>query len=294
MAHRAGFVNIIGSPNVGKSTLMNRLVGEKISIITSKAQTTRHRIMGIVNDPEYQIVYSDTPGVLNANYKLHERMMGFVNSAFADADVILCVTDLEEDTLNHVETHERLKTMDTPVLLLLNKIDLGDQQKLEERMEYWEMELPKAEIHPVSALHKFNLENILNRIKQLLPESPPYFPKDELTDKPMRFFVSEIVREKIFKYYKKEIPYSCEVVVEEYKDEPDIVRMRAEILVARDSQKGIIIGHQGTALKRVGTEARRDLESFIGKKVFLELYVKVDKDWRNKDNKLKQFGYSPK
>ena len=295
MAHRAGFVNIIGSPNVGKSTLMNNLVGERLSIITNKAQTTRHRIMGIVNEEDWQIVYSDTPGVLtDPNYKLHETMMRFVDGAFKDADVLLCVTDMKENTVNDPRTMERLQNTDIPVLLLVNKIDLGDQEKLEERVQFWKEKLPKAEIYPISALHKFNIDQIFARIVKLLPESPPFFPKDELTDKPMRFFVSEIVREKILLNYKKEIPYSCEVLVESYVDEPDIVRIRAEIIVARDSQKGIIIGHKGLALKRVGTAARKDLETFVDKKVFLELYVKVMKDWRDKEQRLRQFGYIQK
>lgn len=291
MSHRAGFVNIIGSPNVGKSTLMNNLVGERLSIITSKAQTTRHRIMGIVNSDDFQIIYSDTPGVLNPNYKLQESMMGFVNSAFSDADVILFVTDIFEDEMNHKETLEKITEAKVPVLLLVNKIDLGDQDRAAKRLEYWKNKVPNAEVLPIAALHHFNVEPVINRIVELLPESPPFFPKDELTDKPMRFFVSEIVREKIFVHYKKEVPYSCEVVVESYKDEGKLVRINATIMVVRDSQKGILIGHQGKGLKRVGTEARRDLESFIGKKVHLELFVKVDKDWRDQDKKLKGYGY---
>lgn len=291
MAHRAGFVNIIGSPNVGKSTLMNTLVGERMSIITSKAQTTRHRIMGIVNGDDFQVVYSDTPGVLNPNYAMQESMMKYVDSAFKDADVLLMVTDIFEDEMNHKETLEKIKAATVPVLLLVNKIDLGDQAKLVERLEYWRKMVPNAEVFPMSALHKFNVEDIFKHIVALLPESPPYFPKDELTDKPMRFFVSEIVREQIFEQYKKEIPYSCEVVVEEYKDEEKICRIRANIIVVRDSQKGILIGHKGNKLKWVGIEARKSLEEFIGKQVFLELYVKVDKDWRDKESQLKRYGY---
>ena len=292
MEHKAGFVNIIGSPNVGKSTLMNGLVGEKLSIITSKAQTTRHRIMGIVNGEDFQIVYSDTPGVLVPNYKLHESMMKFVDSAFKDADVLLVVTDVFEDTLNHPEVMEKLQRVEIPMLLCINKIDLRDQEKMEERMAHWGKLLPKAEIMPISALHKFNLEPVLKRIKDLLPASPPFFPKDELTDRPLRFFMSEIIREKIFETYKKEIPYSCEVMIESYKVEPKITRIRGVIVVARETQKGIIIGHQGKMLKLVGTKARKDMEEFLDQKVFLELYVKVDKNWRDKDRKLKEFGYN--
>jgi GTPase len=289
--HKAGFVNIIGSPNVGKSTLMNGLVGERISIITSKHQTTRHRIMGIVNGDDFQVVYSDTPGVLNPHYKLQEDMMNFVTSALSDADVILFVTDIFESEMNHPETFEKLQKMDTPILLLINKIDLSDQARMEERVNYWAEKLPKAQILPISALHKVNLEFVFNKIIELLPENPPYFDKDALTDKPLRFFISEIVREKILENYSKEIPYSCEVVVESYKDEPDIAKIEAIIYVARESQKGIIIGHQGSKIKKTGTEAREIIEEFIGKKVFLKLDVKVDKDWRDSDSKLKRYGY---
>jgi GTPase len=289
--HKAGFVNIIGSPNVGKSTLMNGLVGERISIITSKHQTTRHRIMGIVNGDDFQVVYSDTPGVLNPHYKLQEDMMNFVTSALSDADVILFVTDIFESEMNHPETFEKLQKMDTPILLLINKIDLADQARMEERVNYWAEKLPKAQILPISALHKVNLEFVFNKIIELLPENPPYFDKDALTDKPLRFFISEIVREKILENYSKEIPYSCEVVVESYKDEPNIAKIEAIIYVARDSQKGIIIGHQGSKIKKTGTEAREIIEEFIGKKVFLKLDVKVDKDWRDSDSKLKRYGY---
>lgn len=289
--HKAGFVNIVGSPNVGKSTLMNKLVGEKLSIINSKAQTTRHRIMGMVNEPEYQIVYSDTPGVLDPAYKLQEGMMKFVKTALQDADVLLLVTDIYEDCIAHAATLEKIANMDVPVIVLINKIDLGDQDKAVERMKYWKEQIPRAQIAAISALHNFNIDCILEMIVSDLPEGPPFFPKDELTDKPMRFFVSEIIREKILTHFKQEIPYSCEVVVEDYKDEPEICKIRAEIRVARDSQKQIVIGAQGRMIKRVGTDARKDMESFLGKKVYLDLYVRVDKDWRNDEKKLKRFGY---
>ncbi len=291
MAHKAGFVNIIGSPNVGKSTLMNQLVGERLSIITSKAQTTRHRILGMVNGDDFQIVYSDTPGVLNPNYKLQESMMKFVRTALQDADIILFVTDIFEDEMNHVETLEKIQKTNIPVLLLVNKIDLGDQQKVEERLTYWQEKVPNAKVVALSALHRFNVEPIFHKILELLPEGPPFFPKDELTDKPMRFFISEIIREKILLGYNKEVPYSCEVMVEEYKDNPEQVDIKAVIVVVRDSQKGILIGHQGKRLKWVGTEARKDIQEFVGKKVYLELFVKVDKDWRNKETKLRKYGY---
>jgi GTP-binding protein Era len=290
--HKAGFVNIIGSPNVGKSTLMNGLVGERISIITSKHQTTRHRIMGIVNGDDFQIVYSDTPGVLKPHYKLQESMMNFVSLALTDADVILFVTDIFENEMNHPETFERLQKTSTPILLLINKIDLKDQVRMEERVKYWGEKLPKAQILPISALHKLNLDFVFKKIIELLPENPPYFDKEALTDKPLRFFVSEIIREKILQNYEKEIPYSCEVVVESYKEEPNITKIEAVIYVSRDSQKGIMIGHQGSKLKKVGTEARLEIEEFIGKKVFLKLDVKVDKDWRETEAKLKRFGYN--
>ena len=289
--HKSGFVNIIGNPNTGKSTLMNALVGEKISIITSKSQTTRHRIMGIVSGEDFQIVYSDTPGVLNPNYKLQESMMNFANSALTDADVILYVTDIYETYDKNKHFLEKVQKTDIPVMLVLNKIDLSDQEKLEKLTEKWKEILPQAEIFPASALEKFNVDNIFKRIIELLPESPEFFPKDQLTDKSERFFVSEIIREKILLHYKKEIPYSVEVEVEEFKEEEKIIRIRSLIYVARDSQKGIIIGHKGSALKRVGTEARKDIESFFGKKVYLELYVKVAKDWRDKQSSLNKFGY---
>ncbi|PCJ80246.1 MAG: GTPase Era [Bacteroidetes bacterium] len=289
--HKAGFVNIVGSPNVGKSTLMNRLVGENISIINSKAQTTRHRIMGIVNETDFQIVYSDTPGVLDPAYKLQEGMMKFVKTALQDADVLILVTDIYEEGIAHEATFDKIAKMDVPVFILINKVDLADQAKAMEKAEFWQKKIPRAHVAPISALHNFNLENLLDRIVEELPVAPPFFPKDELTDKPMRFFVSEIVREKILTHYKQEIPYSCEVVVEEYIDEPTICRVRAEIRVARESQKYIVVGAGGRMIKRVGTDSRKELESFLDKKVFLDLYVRVDKDWRNDERKLKRFGY---
>jgi GTP-binding protein Era len=291
MAHKAGFVNIIGSPNVGKSTLMNVLVGERLSIITSKAQTTRHRIMGIVNGEDFQIVYSDTPGVLKPNYKLQESMMEFVHTALTDADVILFVTDIYEDIKIEEKILNKIKNAGAKVLLLINKIDLATQEKLEEKVAYWKNEVPNSEVIPVSALEKFNVNYIFDRILACLPEGPGFYDKDQLTDKPEKFFVSEIIREKILTNYKKEIPYSVEVIVESFKDEEKIIKIRAEIIVVRDSQKGIIIGHQGKALKKVGTEARKDIEGFFGKQVFLELFVKVNKDWRDSDTQLKRFGY---
>ncbi|HRG52061.1 MAG TPA: GTPase Era [Bacteroidia bacterium] len=292
MAHKAGFVNIIGSPNVGKSTLMNVLVGERLSIITSKAQTTRHRIMGIVNGEDFQIVYSDTPGVLKPNYKLQESMMEFVHTAITDADLLLFVTDIYEDIKLEEHILNKIKHAKVPVLLLINKIDLATQEKLEEKVAYWKQEVPAAEVIPVSALEKFNITYIFDRIIALLPEGPGYYGKDQLTDKPEKFFVSEIIREKILTNYKKEIPYSVEVVVESFKEEEFIIKIRAEIMVVRESQKGIIIGHQGKALKKVGTEARKDMEEFLQKQVFLELFVKVNKDWRDSDQQLKRFGYN--
>lgn len=290
--HKSGFVNIIGNPNVGKSTLMNALVGERLSIITSKAQTTRHRILGIVNDENHQIVFSDTPGVLEPAYKMHESMMTFVKSALSDADVILFMVEVKENRFRDANILNSLKKTDTPILLLINKIDEVDQLFLEEKVAFWKKEIPKAEIYPLSALHNFNIENIFERIKELLPEGEPYYDKDALTDKPEKFFVAEIIREKILMNYQKEIPYSCEVEVEEYKEFEKIVKIRANIIVARESQKGIIIGHQGKELKKIGTEARKDIETFVQNKVFLELYVKVSKDWRDNDNQLKRFGYN--
>lgn len=291
MAHKSGFVNIVGSPNVGKSTLMNQLVGEKLSIVTSKAQTTRHRILGIVNDEDYQIVFSDTPGVVNAAYKLHEAMMDYVNMSIKDADVLLFITDTKENEMNHKETLERIQRLEVPVLCLINKIDLSDQEGVMERINYWQERLPKAIIYPVSALHGFNIDQVWERILELVPESPAYFDKESISDRPMRFFVSEIIREKIFLHCQKEVPYSCQVEIEEYKEEESITRIRALIVVERDSQKGIIIGKGGEMLKRIGREARIEIEKFIDGKVFLESYVKVDKDWRASEQKLKKYGY---
>lgn len=294
--HRSGFVNIIGSPNVGKSTLMNRLVGERLSIINAKAQTTRHRIMGIVSGEEWQIIYSDTPGVLDPAYKLQEGMMKFVRTALRDADVLLIVTTPEEDALAHPETLEKVQAMEIPVLLLINKVDLSDQPAVAARIAHWQTLIPRAEIHPISALHGFNVEHLLDRIIALLPESPAFFPKDEMTDKPMRFFVSEIVREKILTHCKQEVPYSSEVTVESFKEDRTkdgrpLRRIHATILVARESQKAILIGTGGKMIKRLATDARKDLENFLKEKVFLELRIKVDKDWRNDERKLKQYGY---
>jgi len=289
--HKAGFVNIVGNPNVGKSTLMNTLVGERISIITSKAQTTRHRIMGIVNGEDFQIVYSDTPGVLAPNYKLQESMLNFSNSALLDADILLYVTDTVEKMDKNESFLQKVQQVTIPVLVIINKIDLSDQAKLEQQVIDLGKLLPNAEIIPISALRKFNVDYVLRRISEMLPESPPYFEKDALTDKPARFFVTEIIREKILLYYQKEIPYSTEVVVENFEDTPNLVRISAVIYCERDTQKGILIGHGGQALKKTGTEARKDIENFLGKKVFLEMFVKVEKDWRNRDNKLKAFGY---
>lgn len=289
--HRSGFVNIVGNPNVGKSTLMNRLVGEKLSIITPKSQTTRHRIIGIVNTPEYQIVYSDTPGVLRPNYKLQEQMLNFSLSALDDADVLLYVTDVVEKTDKNDEFLSKVQRLNLPVLLLINKIDQTTQTELEKMVDTWHEMLPDAEIYPISALNNFSIDRVQKRILELLPESPPYFEKDALTDKPARFFVNEIIREKALLLYQKEVPYSIEAMVEEFKEETDIIRIRAIILVERDTQKGIVIGHKGESLKRLGTLARKDIELFFEKKVFLQLYVKVEKDWRNRDNLLKNFGY---
>ena len=289
--HRSGFVNIVGNPNVGKSTLMNLLVGERVSIITSKAQTTRHRIMGIVNTPELQIVYSDTPGVLRPNYKLQESMLEFSESALGDADVLLYVTDTVETADKNEFFLERVRGVKCPVLLLINKVDLTTQPELEALVERWHQELPEAEIIPLSALNNFNVQPLKKRIESLIPPSPPYFEKDALTDKPARFFVTEIIREKILLYYQKEIPYSVEVVVEAFREEEARIHIQALIIVERDSQKGIIIGHKGVALKKVGSMARRDMERFFEKKIFLELFVKVEKDWRNRDNLLHAYGY---
>lgn len=291
MAHKSGFVNIVGSPNVGKSTLMNRLVGEKLSIVTSKAQTTRHRILGIVNDEEYQIVFSDTPGVVNSAYKLHDNMMEYVNSSIQDADVLLFVTEPKETEMNHKETLERIAKLNTPVICLINKMDLSNQDQVAERLAYWKERLPNAVIFPISALHGFGIEGVWDEIKRHIPESPPYFEKDAMTDRPMRFFISEIIREKVFLNCKKEVPYATQVEVEEYKEDEDIVHIRALIIVERNSQKGIIIGKEGSMLKRIGWDARKEMEKFIGKKVFLKTFVKVDKDWRGSEQKLKKYGY---
>ncbi len=291
--HKAGFVNIVGNPNVGKSTLMNLLVGERISIATFKAQTTRHRIMGIVNTDDMQIVFSDTPGVLKPNYKLQESMLAFSESALADADILLYVTDVVETPEKNMEFLEKVQKMTIPVLLLINKIDQTDQNGLGALVDKWHSLLPNAEILPISALNKFGADILLNRIKELLPDSPPYFDKEQLTDKPARFFVSEIIREKILLFYDKEIPYSVEVIVESFKEEQNIIRISAVIYVERNSQKGIIIGHQGVALKKVSMEARKALEKFFGKKIFLETFVKVDKDWRSNQRELNNFGYNP-
>ena len=302
--HKAGFVNIVGNPNVGKSTLMNQLVGERISIATFKAQTTRHRIMGIVNTPEMQIVFSDTPGVLKPNYKLQESMLAFSESALQDADVLLYVTDVVENPEKNMDFLEKVQQMTIPVLLLINKIDSltpdpspskegSSQSKLTAIVEKWHTLLPNAEILPISAKNKFGVDLLLKRIQELLPESPAFFDKDQLTDKPARFFVSEIIREKILLYYDKEIPYSVEVRVEQFKEEEKIIRISAVIYVERDSQKGIIIGHQGVALKKVSTESRKALEKFFGKPIYLEIFVKVDKDWRSSQRELDAFGYNP-
>lgn len=291
--HKAGFVNIVGNPNVGKSTLMNQLVGERISIATFKAQTTRHRIMGIVNTDDMQIVFSDTPGVLKPNYKMQEMMLAFSESALADADVLLYVTDVIENPEKNIEFLEKVKKMKIPVLLLINKIDLSDPKKLGDIVEKWHSLLPNAEILPISAKNKFGVDMLLKRIKELLPESPAFFDKDQLTDKPARFFVSEIIREKILLYYDKEIPYAVEVRVERFKEDDTRIHINAVIYVERDSQKGIIIGHQGVALKKVNTESRKALEKFFGKKIFLETFVKVDKDWRSSQRELDAFGYNP-
>ena len=289
--HKAGFVNIIGCPNVGKSTLMNALVGERLSIITSKAQTTRHRMMGIVNNPDCQIIFSDTPGILKPNYKLHEKMMRFVADAMEDADIFLLITDVYEDIQLEQSYIDKLNKTTQPILLLVNKMDAVDISKVEAKVEQWHQRIPKAEILPISALHKTNLGLLMQRVLALLPEHPPYFDKEEITDKPERFFVSEIIREKILLHYHKEIPYSTEVVVESFKEDEKIIRIEAVIYVERESQKGIIIGHKGEALKKVGIESRKDCETFFGKQIHLETFVKVDKDWRTNDKRLKNFGY---
>lgn len=289
--HKAGFVNIIGCPNVGKSTLMNALVGERLSIITSKAQTTRHRIMGIVSGDNYQVVFSDTPGILKPNYKLQEKMMQFVITALSDADLFLLITDIYEDIELDESYLEKLKKTDTPIIVLINKIDAAKPEQLEEKAKKWRALLPKAELQFISALQKINLDKIMKRIIDLMPEAPAFYDKDTLTDKNERFFVSEIIREKILLNYKKEIPYSVEVNVNSFKDEEKIIKIQADILVERDSQKGIIIGDKGSAIKKVGEQARKECEAFFGKKIYLELFVKVDKDWRNNEARLKNFGY---
>ena len=292
--HKAGFVNIVGNPNVGKSTLMNLLVGERISIATFKAQTTRHRIMGILNTDEAQVVFSDTPGVLKPNYKLQEAMLRFSRSALRDADVLLYVTDVGESPEKNSDVIAEVRKIDVPIIVLINKIDLTTQAELVKKVELWHELIPEAEILPISATAKFNVDVVMRRVMELLPESPPYFEKDALTDKPARFFVTEIIREKILLHYDKEIPYVCEAVVEYFKENEGSIYIKSLIYVERDSQKGIIIGHEGSALKRVATDARRELEKFFGKKIFLEIYVRVDKDWRNSDRQLRRFGYDQK
>ncbi len=291
MAHKSGFVNILGNPNVGKSTIMNALVGENLSIITSKSQTTRHRILGILNGDDFQVVFSDTPGIIKPAYKLQEAMMQSVYSAISDADLIIYVTDVKEKIDKNRDTLNKVINSEIPVILVINKIDLGSQELLDQLVERWEIIMPGAVIVPLSAKEKFNTETLLNIILEKLPEGPEYFPKDQLTDRYERFFVTEIIREKILKYYKKEIPYSVEIEIESYKEQDKIVNIRSIIHVAKESQKGIIIGHRGQMLKKTGTEARKDIEDFIGKQVYLELYVKVTKDWRNKPGVLKKFGY---
>ena len=292
MIHKAGFVNIIGNPNVGKSTLMNAFVGEKLSIITSKAQTTRHRILGIVNEDDFQIVFSDTPGIIKPAYELQSSMMDFVKSAIDDADVLVYMVEVGEKELKNEAFFNKIINSEIPVILLLNKIDKSSQDEVEEKVEYWKSKVPNADVFVISALEGFNVSAAFEKIKELLPESPPYYPKDQLTDKPERFFVNEKIREKILIHYKKEIPYSVEVETEEFTEEENIVRIRSVIMVERETQKGIIIGHKGSAIKRVGAEARKDLEKFFDKKVFIELYVKVNKNWRSDKNQLKRFGYN--
>jgi len=291
MTHKAGFVNIIGNPNVGKSTLMNALVGEKLSIITAKAQTTRHRILGIVNDEDYQIIFSDTPGIIKPAYELQASMMDFVKSAFEDADVLIYMVEVGEKELKNEAFFNKIINSKIPVILLLNKIDKSTPEAVQEKIDYWRTKVPNSFVYVISALENFNVESVFYKIIELLPESPPFYPKDQLTDKPERFFVNEKIREKILQHYKKEIPYSVEVETEDFIEDDKIIRIRAVIMVERDTQKGIIIGHKGSAIKRIGTEARKDLEQFFTKKVFLELYVKVNKNWRSNDRQLKRFGY---
>jgi GTP-binding protein Era len=291
MKHKAGYVNIIGNPNVGKSTLMNAFVGERLSIITSKAQTTRHRILGIVNGDDFQILFSDTPGIIKPAYQLQESMMDFVKSAFEDADILIYMVEPGETELKDEAFFNKIKSTKVPVLLLINKIDKSSQEVVDDKMSYWQEKVPNALVYPISALENFNVQTIFDKIIELLPESPAFYPKDQLTDKPERFFVNEAIREKILMHYKKEIPYAVEIDTEEFFEEEKIIKIRSVIMVERDSQKGIIIGHKGSGLKRVGTEARKDLEKFFDKKIFLELYVKVNKDWRNNKNQLRRFGY---
>jgi len=292
--HKAGFVNIIGNPNVGKSTLMNALTGEKLSIITSKAQTTRHRILGIVNGDDFQVIFSDTPGIIKPAYELQESMMDFVKSAFEDADVLIYMVEIGEKELKDEAFFDKINNSKIPVLLLLNKIDTSNQEKLEEQVQYWTNKVPNAELLPISALQKFNIQVVFEKILQLLPVSPAFYPKDQLTDKPERFFVNESIREKVLMHYKKEIPYAVEVVTESFVEDEKIIRISAIIMVERETQKGIIIGHKGSAIKRVGQEARKDLEKFFGKKIFIELFAKVNKNWRSNSNQLKRFGYNQK
>ncbi|WP_109302629.1 GTPase Era [Aquimarina sp. AU474] len=292
MTHKAGFVNIIGNPNVGKSTLMNAFIGEKLSIITSKAQTTRHRILGIVNGDDFQVILSDTPGIIKPAYELQESMMGFVKSAFEDADVLIYMVEIGEKELKDEAFFNKITSAKIPILLLINKIDQSNQEQLEEQVQFWAKKVPNAELYPISALENFNIREVFDRLVELLPTSPPFYPKDQLTDKPERFFVNEAIREKILLYYKKEIPYSVEVETEEFIEDENIIRIRSVIMVERDSQKGIIIGHKGAALKKVGVESRKELEKFFGKQIHIELYVKINKNWRSNERQLKRFGYN--
>ncbi|MES2811967.1 MAG: GTPase Era [Bacteroidota bacterium] len=294
MSHKAGYVNIIGNPNVGKSTLMNAFVGERLSIITSKAQTTRHRILGIVNGEDFQVLFSDTPGIIKPAYDLQSSMMDFVKSAFEDADILIYMVEIGEKELKDESFFNKIIHSKIPVLLLLNKIDKSNQEQLEEQVAVWQEKVPNAELYPISALENFNVQTVFDRILELLPESPPFYPKDALTDKPERFFVNETIREKILLHYEKEIPYAVEIETEEFIEDEEIIRIRAVIMVERDTQKGIIIGHKGSAIKRVGVEARQDLEKFFGKQIHIELYVKVNKDWRNNAYQLRRFGYNQK
>ena len=289
--HKSGFINIIGNPNVGKSTLMNCFMGEKFSIITSKAQTTRHRILGIVNGEDFQLVFSDTPGILKPSYELQDSMMDFVKNALEDADIIIYMLEIGEKSIKNSQVHNKILNANVPAFILLNKIDLSDQKNLEDQVILWKELYPKAHIYPISALNNFNIDIVLKHLIELIPQSPPYFPKDQLTDKPERFFVNEILREKILLYYNKEIPYSVEVVTEDFKEEDNIIKIKSVIFVERDSQKGIIIGHKGNALKKIGTKARQGLEMFFGKKIYIELQVKVSKNWRSNSKVLKKFGY---